>query len=397
MTPRPRKSPNKNLPEHLYYDKNRKRYRFTLKNGIRKVLGTDKNKAIAIEYNNLVRYKDGISVGSLIVETNKEAKEFMTFSSHIDYLVNRIIKEERLSKNTIETHLNDAERVKEFFSDVMACDIDLSHVNEYLNKFHANSSANVQNRKISFLKKLFAYAMDESIMLDNPASRKKMKKKEEKKRHRLKFEWFMAIRNFAISSPEYLYLKTAMDLAMQSTQAVLEISRIQYKIDRPSDGVCGFVWFDEPKDGIYGTLYIHRQKVSAKEASHIAVPVGEELRKIVIESRDNILSPYVVHRLPDRSIKPSKEVTHFTQLTSNYLSRAFSKIRDQIGICDHLKEDERPTFHEIRALAAHLFDQQGISPQARMAHSDEKSTKIYTANHHEWVMVPHAEIKYKVG
>ncbi|MCV5446146.1 site-specific integrase, partial [Escherichia coli] len=55
--------------------------------------------------------------------------------------------------------------------------------------------------------------------------------------------------------------------------------------------------------------------------------------------------------------------------------------------------DERPTSHETRALAAHLFDQQGIDPQGRMAHSDAKSTKIYTQNHIDWVVVPHGEIK----
>lgn len=55
--------------------------------------------------------------------------------------------------------------------------------------------------------------------------------------------------------------------------------------------------------------------------------------------------------------------------------------------------DERPTFHEIRALATHLFDQQGIVPQGLMAHSDAKSTKIYTQNHIDWIVVSHGEIK----
>ncbi|KMI36414.1 Uncharacterised protein [Klebsiella quasipneumoniae] len=55
--------------------------------------------------------------------------------------------------------------------------------------------------------------------------------------------------------------------------------------------------------------------------------------------------------------------------------------------------DERPAFHEIRALTAHLFDLQGIAPQGQMAHSDAKSTKIYTQNHIDWVVVPNGEIK----
>ncbi len=53
-----------------------------------------------------------------------------------------------------------------------ACDIDLEHVNAFIQKYHAESSANVQNRKVSFLRKVFSYAVDESLMLDNPANRK---------------------------------------------------------------------------------------------------------------------------------------------------------------------------------------------------------------------------------
>ncbi|ENU1225231.1 integrase [Providencia rettgeri] len=42
--------------------------------------------------------------------------------------------------------------------------------------------------------------------------------------------------------------------------------------------------------------------------------------------------------------------------------------------------------------AAFMFKGRGYDPQARMAHSDAESTKIYTENHVEWVEVPHCEI-----
>jgi len=38
--------------------------------------------------------------------------------------------------------------------------------------------------------------------------------------------------------------------------------------------------------------------------------------------------------------------------------------------------EERPTFHEIKALAAYFFDSQGNDPPAQMALTDSKSTKI---------------------
>lgn len=130
-----------------------------------------------------------------------------------------------------------------------------------------------------------------------------------------------------------------------------------------------------------------------KEASHVAIPIGEELKRIIDDSRDSVASPFIVHRIPERQVKRSKEVSHPTLVAPDYLSRSFSAVRDKLGLCNKMPMDERPTFHEIRALAAHLFDLQGIDPQGRMAHSDAKSTKIYTQNHIDWVVVPHGEIK----
>lgn len=215
-----------------------------------------------------------------------------------------------------------------------------------------------------------------------------MRRTEEKKRQQLSLEHFMAIRRAAAP-----WLRTAMDLALQTTHARLEVSRIRYSIREPKNGVCGCVWLEQPEDGIYGTLYIHRQKVQKKEASHVAIPIGDELKRIIDDSRDNVASPYVVHRIPERQVKRSKEVSHPTQIAPDYLSRSCSAVRDKLGICSHLTMDKRPTFHEIRALAAHLFDRQGFDPQGRMAHSDAKSTKIYTQNHINWVVVPHGVIK----
>ncbi|NBM55445.1 site-specific integrase, partial [Proteus sp. G2669] len=314
--------------------------------------------------------------------------EALPFSEHLDKLFSRIINDEQPSKSTLNDWTNDLERVKSFFKDIPSNEISLEHVNGFINKYHAEASANVQNRKVGFLKKIFSYAIDESLMFDNPAERKKMKRVDGKKRRRLSYEDFLKIR--ASAEP---WLRTAMDLALQTTQARLEVSRIKYNIKAPKEGICGCVWYEEPKNGIYGIIYIHRQKVQYKEASHVAIPIGKALKEIIDNSRDNVASPYIVHRLPTRiPNKVSKEVNHPTQVAPDYLSRAFSALRDRVGVASHLPLDERPTFHEIRALAAFMFKQRGFDPQARMAHSDAESTKIYTENHVLWVEVPHCEI-----
>ena len=389
--PRPRIKRNSSLPDHLYFDKTDGTYRFMLINGQRKTLGADRAMAIAIahEYNRQMRPEIHISVDSLIRASGGMNGEAKPFSEYVDKLLARAKKDERPSEGSWHTWQMDGERIKAFFCDIPACDIELEHVNEFIKHNHGDASANVQNRKVAFLKKLFSYAMDESLMIDNPASRKKMRRVDAKVRRRLSLDDYIKMRRSA--EP---WLRTAMDLALQTAQARLEVSRIKYNIKTPREGVCGCVWWPEPKDGIYGMLYIHRQKVQHKESAHVAIPIGDELRTIIESSRDSIASPYVVHRLPEKRSNPiSKAVRHPTQVDPNYLSRAFSALRDRVGVCAELKPEERPTFHEIRALAAHLFKSQGIDPQERMAHSDAKSTQIYTQNHRQWVEVPHAEIR----
>ncbi len=334
-----------------------------------------------------MRPETAVSLDSIIRESGGIKGEALPFSEHIDNIMKRAIADEKPSASTLADWKSDAERVKEFFNDISSCDIELEHVNVFIQHFHSEASANVQNRKVSFLKKLFSYAVDESLMFDNPATRKKMRRVEGKKRQRLSLEQLIAIRGAAD-----LWLRTAIDIALQTTHARLEVSRIRYSIKEPKNGICGCVWFEQPTNGIHGIMYIHRQKVQHKEASHVAIPIGTELKRIIDESRDSVASPFIVHRIPERNNKRSKEVSHPTQVAPDYLSRSFSKLRDKLGIAANLDIDERPTFHEIRALSAHLFDNQGVDPQARMAHSDAKSTKIYTQNHIEWVEVPHAEI-----
>ncbi|MCE9904494.1 tyrosine-type recombinase/integrase [Hafnia paralvei] len=391
MAARPRNREYRHLPDFLNFDKDRQRYILTLISGKRKTIGTDRAYAIAVakEYNLRMRPNVAVSLESIIRAEGGINGEAKPLSEHLDRLMKRIIIDEKPAQSTLADWNNDLVRVKEYFSDIAACDINLEHVNGFIARYHSASSANVQNRKVLFLKKIFSYAMDESLMFDNPATRKKMRRTDQKQRRRLSLDDYMRIRGAAA-----LWLRTAMDLALQTAQARLEVSRIKYSIKEPKEGLCGCVWLPCEQNGVFGTLYIHRQKVKHKEASHVAIPIGHQLKEIIESSRDNIASPYVVHRLPDkRSNDISKEVKHPTQVAPDYLSRAFSALRDQVGVGENLPMEQRPTFHEIRALAAHLFEKQGIDPQARMAHSDAKSTKIYTQDHVDWVSVPHAEIK----
>lgn len=391
MAARPRKR-RTDLPEHLYFDARRGSYRLRLVDGRSPTISHDRQEAIAIarEYNLRARTGVTISVDQLL-GLAPERTSASGVGDDVQRLVERIEREERPSKDALDTMRNDAARATEFFAATRWDEIDVSHVTAYVAEYHGTAGPNVQNRKVAWLKKLFDYAMDEGLMKDNPAARKKRRRLADKQRERLKPEWYKAIH---AAAP--LFLQTAMDLSLQSTHARLEISRIQYSI-RPADLrrplTCGCIWLDAPQQtpaGLrFGTLYIHRQKIQKKEAAHVAIPIGATLKAIIDRSRDQVISHYVVHRMPDRKSRTlGAEVDHITQLAPDYISRAFSDVRDKVGCCDHLPLKQRPTFHEIRALAAHLITLAGDNPQARMAHTDAKSTRIYTQHHVDWVEVP---------
>lgn len=393
---RPRNRSNRDLPEGLYYDQ-KKGYRLRLVNGSRANVGHDKRKAIAIalQYNEAMRLSAATTVERLIATSSPSIVEVgtsTTFSAFLEKIKARFLEDKQYAEDAKATFENDYKRFSEYFADVTMSNVDIRTVNGYIEHYHAGCSNNVYNRKLSFLQNVFSYACDEGLMTENPAVLKKRKVKEKKKRRRLSLESYKKILQAAPP-----FLRTAMALSLQTTHARLEVSRIEYRIKKPESGRCGCVWFPEPKvvDGksVFGTLYIHRQKTDEKEASHVAIPIGAEIKRIIDESRDGVLSKYVVHRIPKNQANGiSKECDDITQLTPDYISREFSKVRDKLALYNNLEMDERPSFHEIRALSARLYSDQGDDPQARMAHSDAKTTKIYVENHREWTHVPHAQL-----
>ena len=134
MAARPRKKEYRHLPDYLFFDKDRGVYKFTLITGKKKTLGSDRVMAIAIarEYNLRMRPENTPSIDSLIRESGGLNGEAHPFSEHVDRIMERAIKDEQPSKSTLDDWNNDAIRVKEFFNNIPACDIELEHVNAYI-------------------------------------------------------------------------------------------------------------------------------------------------------------------------------------------------------------------------------------------------------------------------
>ncbi|UTV29361.1 integrase [Photobacterium atrarenae] len=376
--PRPRNKANRDLPEGLYF-KGKKGYVFRRIDDTWKSLGHNKARAVSLarRYNDTYRIDPELSHG--IRSTSHGRKTLKPMSVFFSRVSKRYFEEEKPSKSTYELFQRRLVKLDKALGQKYGPEIDLEAVNQVL-ELHGASGPFAYNRWISFMTKVFDYAVDESIMNDNPARRKKRKPYHDKKRKRMTMDDFNAVYRVAP-----VWMKVAMLLALESTHASNEICNIRYDdIEMLAE--------PQQEDGllVYGYLKIHRQKVKKHESSRVRIPVTSSLLKIIEQSRDEIVSPYVVHRRPLRNFR--NRCDDLTKVNPKFLSEKFSYYRDQAKVKSELPKQERPTFHEIRGLSIHLYDKAGYDPQRRAAHSNPNTTSIYKSGHVQWVTVAAAEL-----
>src|SRR5690606_11522672 len=113
--------------------------------------------------------------------------------------------------------------------------------------------------------------------------------------------------------------------------------------------------FADYKDQV---LKVIRQKSSKHEHSHLMIHCPQ-LEEIITKARQsNVPSPYSSHRRPVRKVEAEGR-DHWTKLTPNTFTAEFRKTRDKCECFKGMPREQRPTFHEIRALGSWLYKQQG--------------------------------------
>lgn len=113
--------------------------------------------------------------------------------------------------------------------------------------------------------------------------------------------------------------------------------------------------FSDVRDGF---LWVVPQKTEGSTLVKLKIRIGDELAALLAEARDTVLSPYVVHRPPDRARPSNMRVSarqHHTQVMPEQLTRAFQDAREAAGIWG----DNPPSFHEIRSLGGALLSESG--------------------------------------
>lgn len=132
------------------------------------------------------------------------------------------------------------------------------------------------------------------------------------------------------------WLVNAMTLALLTGQRVSDISELK---------------FADVKDGYLHITPIKSQgTVKLKLDTNIRLNVfGMTIGDAIKQCRDRIVSPYMVHHTRTSGTYKAGE-----QVTSEGISKAFTELRDEIGIKTAAGKTPA-TFHEIRSLAKRLY------------------------------------------
>lgn len=393
MAPRRRSRETAHYPEYLIKVTHRGKVRFRFKTieGSLKMFPPETTEQQAIQAALAYNEKHRSSSVHFSLETSSKRNSNRNDSFNrplkewLPVVIQRVSSEEGLSEGVLRKFVSECKKLEDALGEALSKTLTLADINAFLNNSYVNDSKRTFNGKVSNLKKLFSYLADESAIDSNFMVNKRLRKvsKDDFQKSRMD----LSVSDYeAIYASAPLFLKVAMALSLQTTHAVREVYRIKYKLRAPKEGVCGIVWNENMlptlNDGheVFGTLYIHREKVKKSDSSLVAIPVTLGIKEIVeLSKSDRLHCPYIVHRKPIQSARGiAKDCDHPYQVHHHNISKEFSKVRDCLGLYANIDKSLRPTYHEIRGLSARLIEQMGESATVRMAHADEKTTKIYT-------------------
>ena len=359
---RPRKAGNRDLPPNLY--RNRSGWRYVRPDGRVRYFPADTSREAAVEaakqLNAILTTSGRDLVSAVLGEGNTIADAVTLFRAEempsLDWGP-KTKAEREMKLRRIEADIG-RQQVAGF--GVFQCA-------EFLKTVTKSPTARAQYRYLLTL--IFTEACQAGWIEQNPALMTKAPH-QTKKRERLTLEGFRAVYGAAGE-----WLRNAMDLALITLQ-------------RRSDVVA---WrFADAKDG---WLHVVPLKTEGGTGVRLRIQVTPELDTLIERCRDNVVSPFLVHRLPGKA-RPThmraKSRGHHTQVLPVQLSRAFDDARER---CGAFKDSENPpTFHEIRSLGAARYREMGWPEeriQAIMGHADLDMTRHYMKGHER----PWTEVK----
>ena len=287
----------------------------------------------------------------------------------MNYIIGRyseeVLASKKLAAGTLKSYGYRLDRIKADIGTQPIAHFTVEIVANYLDQ-NFEKSPYIKYRNT--LAELFRFAILKGFRTDNPALTTYAKAEVEKERQRMTLVQFKGLYEKA---PEWMQI--AMELALTTLQGRHEICTMQYSDIRD------------------GGIFVTREKTKKNQWANLRINITPALEALITRSRESkIASPYIVHYRPARIVR-SKDKTHWSQVNLNTFSAAFRKLRDTSGVFDSIPRNQRPTFHEIRALGSFLYEKAGYNTeyvQQLMAHGDRKMTEYYQSGHEtKWINV----------
>jgi integrase len=358
MAARRRSGKNQDLEPNLHEHGGYYKYR-NPQTGKYHGMGSDRKKAIAAAR----------KLNAMLMPTNDLVSRVVSDNAHLfGEILTRYRQEylptKKLKPKTLEETIYRLNRLERDLKDKPVQEMSVKFVADYLDQGFKNN-AYIKFRGL--LSEVFKFGITKGLTDDNPIQNTLAKAAEEKARRPLSMEWYTAI---YAQAPEWL--QVAMDFALISLQRRGDICAAKF----------------EDIEGQHLKL-IQRKTEKHGHRAHLKIAIGSSLDAVIRRSRlSGIASPFIIHRRPQR-IRRSKSMEHWTQVRPETLSKEFAKARDKVPEIKRLPAEERPTFHEIRALGGHLYLEAGFSDeyvQTLMGHSTLTMTHHYTDRHVEWTL-----------
>lgn len=354
---RTRQAKNRGLPPNLYPNRGGFKYRHP---ATRKetFMGYDRAQAIAAakKLNAILIPAPGTLVGKVLGEK--------TIGDSIDTFLKKDVPGRGWSEKTAADYGAQLERMRMKIGADAVGTFSVKDCAQFLAAFDAMPRTRKQFRCL--LVWVLASAVQEGWAEANAAESTRTVK-HTRARERLTLEAYKAI--YAEASA---WLQRAMDLSL------LTLLR--------REDVCSLRFGDHRE----GRLWVVPSKTEDTTNVRLKIKVDEQLLEFLRECRDQVVSPFVIHRLPEKA-RPSdmraKRREHHTQVLPEQLSRAFQEARDQAKVGG----ENPPTFHEIRSLGGKLLLDAGWTVeqvQALMGHASEEMTQHYIEGHERpWMEV----------
>lgn len=370
MSPRPRKPGRRNWPENLYGQKKGRATYYSYRHpqtGKRHGMGTDYAKAAQAARLLNAQLMSAAGVEDLVREVMVGGvllRDYLADYSSKVLPAHRDKRGRPYAARTLEDYQRRIGLLQQVdFAARFVHEVTRREIATFLSEQSGDRTANIYRQ---LLRQIFRRAIAEGLRDDNPAEGT-LERTEEVKRQRLPYAAFKAIR--AKADP---WFRNALDLAIQTLQRRNDLALMR---------------FEDCREGV---LIVRQQKVEKHGTGNIRIQVGPQLQAVIDRCRDELLSPYLIHRQPIRRVKGHMaQREHWTQVLPEQLTREFQRLRDELKLFDHLTMDERPSFHEIRALGADLYLERGVPKeeiQKLLGHASEQMTKVYLDRHGEkWV------------